>query len=173
MARPNDLHCSHGLRLELARVSDANAISRISRDHIEAGLGWSWTPARVLRQIRDRETVVLVGRDNRRLVGFAIMSFGDEHGHLALLAVMPSYRRRGLGRQLLRWLEKSARVAGLARIHLEVRASNRTAYAFYMSLGFRETARIAGYYRGVEAAVRMTRRLREKPPAEDEPGAHR
>ncbi len=164
MSGSNDLDCSHGLQLELARPSDAQDISRISRDQIETGLGWSWTPARVLRQISDRETVVLVARDSGRLVGFAIMSFGDEEGHLSLLAVLPSYRRRGLGRQMIQWLAKSASTAGLLRMHLEVRAANRTAAAFYQSLGFRETSRIPGYYRGVEAAVRMTRNLQVNKP---------
>lgn len=160
MPDANELESSHGLVLELARSSDASAISRMSRDQIETGLGWSWTPERVLRQIRDRETNVLVARDGSRVVAFAIMHFGDSEGHLALLAVTPRYRRHGLGRQLIKWLEASARTAGLARMHLEVRASNRTAHAFYHALGFTETARIAGYYRGVESALRMTLELR-------------
>jgi len=44
-------------------------------------------------------------------------------------------------------------------VHLEVRANNDGAQAFYEKLGFRETGRKAAYYDGREDAVRMTHDL--------------
>ena len=148
----------------LAGETDALAIARMSRDLIETGLGWSWTAARVLRAIRERETLVLVARLGRIIIGFAIMEFGDENAHLALLAVDPAHRRRGVGRRLFDWLKQSALTAGIAAVKLELRATNLEAQQFYRCLGFEEVGWTVGYYRKRETALRMIMRLRESPP---------
>ncbi len=88
------------------------------------------------------------------------MRFGDERAHLVLLAVQPAHQRRGIGRRLLEWQLESALVAGLTSVHVELRASNAAAYAFYRSAGFAETFRVPGYYGGRETALRMIRLLR-------------
>ncbi len=150
------------ITLRLAQSADAEKIAFLSRDLIEAGLGWSWNPERVARAIRNRDTVTLLACDRgERIIGFAVMRFGDEHAHLSLLAVRPSYQRRGLGRRLIDWLLASARVAGIATIGLELRSSNHGARRFYRAVGFNEGAYIPGYYRGREMALRMMLELRK------------
>ena len=146
--------------LRLAKPDDAARIAHMSRDLIEEGLGWSWIPARVKNRIQARETLVLTARAAGPLVGFGIMEFLEEDAHLALLAVCPRYQRCGIGHRLVRWLEKSAEVAGISVIHLEVRAGNLAAHAFYRSLGYREVGLLPRYYRAQEAAIRMMRQLR-------------
>ncbi|HEY4068036.1 MAG TPA: GNAT family N-acetyltransferase [Burkholderiaceae bacterium] len=153
--------------LRLATRTDAVTIAQLSRDRIEAGLGWSWTPPRVLRSIRDREANVVVASDAADaggMLGFGIMKYHDEEAHLLLLAVQAAHARQGIGRALVAWLEASARVAGIARIGLEARASNADARAFYVNLGYRETQSLAGYYSGREDCIRMTRDLRAERP---------
>lgn len=147
---------------ELALRRDIQPIAAMSRNLIEAGLHWRWTPSRVAARLRCPDTLVLVARlpGSTPIAGFAIMHFEFEDAHLLLLAVEPSRRRRGIGRGLMAWLEKSARTAGIARVHLEVRAANREAQLFYRALGFSETRYIPRYYEGREAAVGMVNRLR-------------
>ena len=145
--------------LALARTADVVTIARMSRDLIEHGLDWSWTPERVARSVRRRDALVVVARDGARIVGFAIMRYGDDDAHLHLLAVDPDGRRRGLGRRLVAWLEEPALVAGIGSVFLEVRESNHGARAFYERLGYRELGRVVRYYQGREAAIRMGRRL--------------
>ncbi len=146
--------------MRLARQADARPMALLSRDLIEVGLGWRWTPQRVAFSLRDRDTNGLLAVDGQQLVGFALMKYLDEQAHLFLLAVMPERRRAGVGRALLAWLECSALVAGLGSLHLEVRAGNAGARAFYGALGFEECGTVAGYYGGREAAVRLRRQLR-------------
>jgi ribosomal-protein-alanine N-acetyltransferase len=148
--------------IRLARPREARSIAMLSRDLIESGLGWSWTPQRVSRALRDRNTNVIVAVDGRRLVGFALMKYLEEEAHLLLFAVVPSHRRTGVGSAMLEWLEKTALVAGIGTIHLEVRARNAAARAFYRRRGFAERETVDGYYRGLEAAVRMRRELWSK-----------
>ena len=150
---------SQEIKLRLATVSDAFPIAIISRDVIETGLGWSWTPPRVIRNIRCPDATVLVAHVGSQVVGFAIMYFAEEEAHLNLLAVRKDYQRAGLGRRLIEWLEASALVAGISVIYLEVRASNRGAQTFYEKLGYRKIAHVPGYYAGRESALYMARDL--------------
>jgi ribosomal protein S18 acetylase RimI-like enzyme len=96
------------------------------------------------------------------------MDVGDERAHLVLLAVRPASRRTGIGQRLLEWLLQSARVAGMASIHLELRSGNEAARRFYRAMGFHETVLVPGYYRSgegrKEGALRMLRVLREPGP---------
>jgi ribosomal-protein-alanine N-acetyltransferase len=146
----------------------------MSRDFIESGLGWKYDAPRVLRAIRDRDTLAVVACEGAKagakgaITGFAIMEFGDERAHLVLLAVRPSQRRLGIGQRLLEWLLESARTAGMASVHLELRSSNDAARRFYRAMGFYETVLVPGYYRGgegrKEGALRMLRVLRTPGP---------
>lgn len=146
--------------LRLATRDDADVIARLSRDRIERGLGWSWTVPRVLRSIRDHETNVVVATDAARTLGFGIMKYHEEDAHLLLLAVQAEHERRGVGRALVDWLERAARVAGVAQIALEARVGNPAARAFYRRLGYCEQQSVPGYYQGREACIRMVKDLR-------------
>lgn len=147
----------------LARPSDASTLAQMSRLLIEYGLKWRWTAERVAASIQDPDANVLVARVDRRLVGFAIMRYGDDAAHLDLLAVEPAYRRLGIARQLLEWLEQCAMVAGIFEVTLEVRAGNEAAQFFYQRFGYQAITDLPGYYQGVEAAIRMRRNLSSRP----------
>jgi ribosomal-protein-alanine N-acetyltransferase len=143
----------------LARCDDAAEIAEMSRDSIESGLTWSWTPTRVRRSILSRDSSVVVARRDGRVAAFAIMYFGDEVAHLNLLAVAAGQRRQGIGRRLIQWLSATALEAGVFRIDLELRATNEIARLFYECLGFEALNVVQGYYQGLEPALRMTKRL--------------
>jgi ribosomal protein S18 acetylase RimI-like enzyme len=145
--------------IRLATTHDAMMIAEMSRDYIEHGLGWSWTPTRVLAAVRERATNIAVAGAPGSIAGFGIMYYGDDSAHLALLAVRPDRQHCGLGGQLLTWLEKPALVAGIACVRLEARADNPVAVGFYRKQGYRETGRTGGYYRGTVDAVRLEKRF--------------
>ena len=150
--------------IRLATSDEAPAIARMSRDWIEHGLGWSWTAARVSQAIGDTSTNVAVLRKEEWLEGFGIMQYlDDDAAHLVLLAVSPLLRHQGMGRQLLRWLEQSAQVAGSTVIQLECRADNVNAIAFYRHLGYRQVGTVNGYYEGRVDAVRLLKRQAATP----------
>ena len=148
------------ITLQFAERSDAATLAGMSRDLIEDGLGWRYRTQSVQQLIADRETVTLVARHADNVAGFAIMKFGDERAHLVLLAVRPAFQRRGIARQIIQWLVESATIAGVASLHVELRARNTDAHAFYRAIGFAETLRLPGYYSGRETAIRMIRMLR-------------
>jgi ribosomal-protein-alanine N-acetyltransferase len=152
--------------LELARAADAPRLAGMSHSLIEAGLRPTWTAARIGWHIRNPDSVVLIAKAGAVsfgapvIIGFAIMRYAEDIAHLNLLAVDPVHRRRGVARQLIRWLEETAETAGTFLIGLELRASNESALQFYRTLGYREVDRVSGYYQGVEPAIRMSRDVR-------------
>ena len=68
------------------------------------------------------------------------------------MGLLPGYRGRGLGRQLVAQAVRAARKAGIERIELEVFASNERAIALYRALGFategikRQARKLDGQY---------------------------
>ena len=147
------------LTLVPGTIGDIQTVAVMARDLIERGLGWTWTPTRIRRAAGRPDTMLLIAREGEEIAGFALMHFKEESANLLLLAVAPAWRGRGVGRRLLSWLETSARSCGIRGIKLEVRVTNTAARAFYLHLGYRETAILKGYYRGRESAVRMVHQL--------------
>ena len=148
-------------RIEMAGPGDAPAIARMSHELIEYGLPWKWRPREILERVRNDAAAAIVTRRDEALAGFAIMDFGSGEAHLELLAVAGRFRRRGIGRAMLRWLERAALAAGFPAVCLEVRETNHGARAFYRRLGYHQVGRIPDYYLAREAALRMARALRE------------
>ncbi len=148
------------LQIRLAAASDADEIADMSRQYIEYGLPWRWTAKKVSRAIFNSTTNVAVAREGNQLAAFGIMEYHDEHAHLCLFAVHTVYRQRGVGSQLLAWLERVAIDSGVAVIRLEARAENGAARKFYRKHGYAEIAQIPGMYLQISDGVRFEKRLR-------------
>lgn len=148
--------------IKLAQTRDAQPIAAISRDHIEQGLGWKYQRAQILDAIRDADTNVITASRESTLAGFAIMTYQGFEAHLVLFAVLPACRRQGAGTQLIQWLIKTAEVAGVQTVTVELRKANFIAYNFYESLGFKQLEPLQNYYRGVEHGERMALDLRRR-----------
>ncbi|WP_255331416.1 ribosomal protein S18-alanine N-acetyltransferase [Methanocalculus taiwanensis] len=96
-----------------------------------------------------------------RIVGFSgggIEDTGDViYGHICTLAVADEYRQRGVGRELISWIEYDLRQKGASAIELEVRISNHTAITFYKKLGYQEVFVYDSYYKDGEDGLVMMR----------------
>lgn len=155
--------------IRLADLAEAEAISHLSRDTIEAGLPWRWQPADIERFIRSTRHNVIIAEEApglgtstaRTMAGFGIMGYGENEAYLALLSVKPEWRRKGIARAMLEWLLKCADVSGIKRVDVELRADNSAALALYQTRGFEEIARKPGGYYGTVTQVRMRLRLRK------------
>ena len=111
--------------------------SQIDRESF--GLLWGNSTAS-LRDIRQAtpSSVARVARTDDGIVGFAISGAAGDHGYLQRLAVRPTARRLGVGRDLvidaLSWMRR--RGAGQALVNTGV--TNDAALTLYRSLGFVE-----------------------------------
>lgn len=78
-----------------------------------------------------------------------------DEGYIANVAVLPVFRRQGIGRQLVRTLLERSK--DLAFVTLEVRASNAAAIALYTECGFQSVGvRKKFYSHPTEDALLMT-----------------
>jgi len=142
-----------------ARIRDATKIGHLSRTIIEYELGWSWTPQRIAKKIKDKNTNVVVAVEENHVIGFAVMGYLENEAHLDLFGVDPNYQRNGIGTKLIDWLEKTALVSGIGIIYLETRLKNKTGRKFYQKLGYKNIQHIQQYYDGREAAIRLAKDL--------------
>ena len=82
-----------------------------------------------------------------QVVGYLFAHQAADEAEILNLAVHPDHGRRGLGTALVQTALRDLASAGVARVFLEVRESNRPAQTFYHGMGFRAVSRRAGYYR--------------------------
>lgn len=81
--------------------------------------------------------------------------FGDGEvvrGHIFSLAVLPAYRRRGIGSILLALSFRAARQKGCTEFFLEVRKSNKPAISLYKAFGMEIIGQVPRYYADGETA---------------------
>jgi len=88
----------------------------------------------------------------------SVARLGDT-ADLLRLVVAPAWRRRGLGRRLVRQAIAWAEGEGLDRLLLEVSAGNTPALALYAAEGWQAIARRRDYYGPGDDAVVMERSL--------------
>ncbi len=71
-------------------------------------------------------------------------------GRIISIAVLPSQRRKGIGKELLR---KAMEMTHLKRLRVEVRRSNLGAQAFYSRMGFQMIGISPNYYGNEDAFI--------------------
>ncbi|MGI6407504.1 MAG: ribosomal protein S18-alanine N-acetyltransferase [Gammaproteobacteria bacterium] len=81
-----------------------------------------------------------------RHLGHVVMQYIFDEAHLLNIVVAVEQQGRGLGRRLLEFALEQARQRSSVSCFLEVRESNRAAYALYERYGFNEIDRRRNYY---------------------------
>jgi ribosomal-protein-alanine N-acetyltransferase len=98
--------------------------------------------------------------DGDTVAGYIGLMYVLDEGYISNVAVLPAYRRQGVGKALIGELEREAGKVRLSFLTLEVRASNAAARALYADRGFRDTGLRKNYYeKPIEDAVLMTKYL--------------
>ena len=99
------------------------------------------------------------------IVGYAIVLMQGSrryflrhtNAHLMNLAVYPSLRNQGIGRNLIAVVISYVKKVGAEELSLEVRTSNTNAIAFYKQLGFKRTGVVKRFYGNEDAQVMVKR----------------
>jgi ribosomal protein S18 acetylase RimI-like enzyme len=90
--------------------------------------------------------ILLVARDEKKIVGVALGVYtpSAELGRVLTVNdffVKPDNRRRGVGRELAKCMVEECKLMKVDEIGLEVLSGNKTAVAFWRSMGFRSADR--------------------------------
>ncbi len=131
------------LHLRKAGPQDVDAIARIT----SLSFGQSEQGARknILESMQNPYSQYYLGLLGNEVIGSLDLFAHDNEFAIYGFGILPQYRGRGFGRQLLEQLIKSIRSASQKPIALEVETNNATAIALYRSSGFKETTTY-GYY---------------------------
>ena len=90
---------------------------------------------------------VLVAEVDRRIVGSLIATFDGWRGNMYRIAVHPDYRRRGIGRALVKKGEKRLAKLGVKRITALVEEKYPEAVEFWLNVGYEIEPGIARFFR--------------------------
>jgi ribosomal-protein-alanine N-acetyltransferase len=121
-----------------------------------------WPPYAFRQELEtNRMARYLVVRAGDRVVAYGGIWLMVDEAHITTFAVLPAYRRRGLGGLLLSELMALAADLGAAVMTLEVRLSNTGARQLYQRFGFRPVGVRPRYYtdNGEDALIMTTDRL--------------
>jgi ribosomal-protein-alanine N-acetyltransferase len=107
------------------------------------------------------ENGALVGYEMTRIErGLSNFGFGlNKKGHIISIAVLPEYRRLGIGKQLMKAAASALRARNIREAFLEVRESNNAAIQMYQKLGYHQHKVSKRYYKDGEAAIVMTSKV--------------
>ena len=107
-----------------------------------------WSKRMLAEELENACAAFLVAEDadSGQVVGYAGVLVMADEGYITNVAVVPEYRRRGIGAQIIEVFMNFARANRLAFLTLEVRPSNAAAIALYQGFGFEEVGRRKNYY---------------------------
>lgn len=140
-------------------AADADAVQSILQESPEAA---QWPVSTALGD-GPGDARAWVAENAGKVIGVVVSRAAAGEAELLNLAVLPGWRRRGLGGLLLARALSEMQDAGAESIFLEVRESNLPARSFYTSAGFVMAGRRRAYYRNpVEDALILSRTLQTK-----------
>jgi ribosomal protein S18 acetylase RimI-like enzyme len=87
--------------------------------------------------------LLFVAETDGRVVGSIMAGYDGHRGWLYSLAVLPEYRKRGIGSRLVRHAEQQLRELGCPKINLQILKGNEQVEAFYRKLGYEAEQRIS------------------------------
>ena len=121
--------------------------------HADASPSPTDTPEQVDQVIQDPAASVLVAVDHDLLVGSIIGGWDGWRGNIYRLAVLPSYRRRGVARALVAAAEERLAARGARRVSALVEHDHPWAVGFWDSL-YEPDPRMIRYVRKVDSTRR-------------------
>jgi len=112
----------------------------------------------------------IVAKESGRIAGYimcrievGLSNFGlgglIRKGHVVSIAVLPTYRRKGIAQALLNKSMEGMRFYKAKQCYLEVRVTNDAGVGLYKKLGFEVSRTVHGYYSDGEDAYVMSKKL--------------
>jgi len=131
------------VRIRQATPDDLDAVLRLEKLCFLS----PWPRGDIARDFsRPGSHYVMAQTADGTVVGYGVVWFVFDRGHVASVAVDPEYRRHGVGTRLMFALLDACVARGVDRMSLEYRESNTAAAVLYEKLGFEYEGVRQGYY---------------------------
>ncbi len=118
-----------------------------------------WTMGQIKEEVAGKSRYYLVAEKGGQVIGYAGALKRGDSTDVMTLTVASTFRRQGIGRELLRRLIDWARTQKTPSMMLEVRAGNDEAIPLYESFGFVAISRRDNYYGPGMNAIIMKKEL--------------
>ncbi|MBQ8026558.1 MAG: ribosomal protein S18-alanine N-acetyltransferase [Clostridia bacterium] len=146
-------------------ISLNTAIEPMEEEHIEKiaeieekCFSMPWSEKSLREELNNENAHFLAAILESQVIGYigAIEICGE--ADITNVAVLPEYRRCGIGEKLLNFAENGAKGRGCESITLEVRASNTAAISLYQKAGYQQAGTRKNFYeKPTEDALLMTK----------------
>ena len=138
--------------VSVANIDDVKDIANIENNSFSTP--WS---EKAIRESMDAGTIFYVACLNDKIVGYMGLSKIVGEGYVTNIAVLPKYRRLGIGEKILEYVINNTKTE-LEFISLEVRVSNIAALSLYEKFGFERVGLRKRFYTNPqEDAIIMTK----------------
>ena len=117
-----------------------------------------WSVDGIREELGNKSARFFVFRLNGTVAGYIGSHIVLDECYITNVAVMPGFRRRGIGEKLIEKAVETAQKEGCAFISLEVRVSNSAAISLYEKTGFERVGERKNFYSSpTENALIMTK----------------
>ena len=110
----------------------------------------AFTKRQLAYLLTDYNSIALVAKVDSDIAGFIISQVEIENntffGHIITINVAPTWRRKGIGSQMLKEIERILKEKGVNECHLEVREDNAPALKLYLNSGYQKIGILEKYY---------------------------
>lgn len=145
--------------VEPMKQTDVTFIAEIERQCFSS----PWSENAVREELENENAVFFTAKLLGETVGYMGMHTVLDECYVANVAVKSEYRRKGIGRRLLKYAEEKAKEKNCSFISLEVRVSNESAIALYSAEGYEKAGERKNFYSApTENALIMTKTLGDK-----------
>ena len=149
--------------VRLANKEDSWAMYQVEKNSFAT----PWSYDSFAENVRHGLSVYFLAEYAGQVVGFGGMLIVMDEAHIMNVAVLPNFRKKGIGKALLQNMIAEARRRNASAMFLEVRVSNQTARNLYCSCGFEQIALRKEYYTdNLEDAVIMRLEIGESAPVQ-------
>lgn len=148
-----------GLTIKLADRAEIDALVKIEKGTFDAALYPLMSKRNFSHLLTHGHADIWLAWVDGQAVGDAVVFYrkNSSYARLYSIAVLPSHQGGLVGKALLEAAEAAAQKRGLKGMVQEIRADNERLFGRYLSLGYRETGRMADYYPDGCACIKLKR----------------
>jgi len=133
---PPNFTIGEKIRIRMMKSEDLLTVSNI--DHIAFPSLWQ-NSLSGLKRAFELQGISTVAVHNDKIIGYQISTTMTIYGHLARLAVLPSYQRQGVAFALVYDLLEKFKDRGLWRVTVNTQSDNKPSLKLYEKFGFEVT----------------------------------
>ena len=137
--------------------ADNLSVAKIERESFSD----AWTMEMISDTFMQDNFIGFVAEENGKVIGYIALTYCLDEAEINIIAVTRNFRRKGVATALLNKSYETLIEAGIDKIFLEVRKSNKSAQSLYENQGFKHIGIRPKYYNNVEDALLMRKDLKE------------